>query len=48
MNNRSFSFISGLQRIIVQFILKLTQRPDSYPIKHYRKRRRVKYYWHNV
>ena len=47
MSNKSSRKSSGIVKMINGFIHKLTQRPDVYPIKFYRKNKRLKYYWHS-
>lgn len=47
MNTPTPRFRSILIVWLGQFIHKLLQRPDSHPIKYYRKTRRVKFHNHN-
>jgi len=47
MNHNPSKKSSGIVKMLNGFIHKLTQRPDVYPIKFYRKNKRLKYYWHN-
>ena len=47
MNHKSSKKSSGIVKMLNGFIHKLTQRPDVYPIKFYRKNKRLKYYWHS-